>query len=456
MPGKTIIYGEIIESKQRDSIKTSLERIAEDVLWKQDATLVGEDRDASLVFVDLDDPQYTDPNFLISLATAGKKTKLIGKASEPNVQDAIKYSRLGVSEILTEEQCLHRLHELVAELEKTPAATVPPPSKFGIHALVGESPAMQEIRSTVKLLADVDFPSALILGKTGTGKSLIAKVLHHNGVRGKHNMVEVNCSAIPDELFESELFGHVKGAFTDAKSEKTGLFEYAQNGTLFLDEVGNLSASSQAKLLKILEDKKLRKVGDVNEREINVRVVAATNLELEKAVRDGSFREDLFYRLNLLTIEVPPLYERPEDIPGIVGHYLRFYSTLYGKPEVTINKEALTSMQEYPWPGNVRELCNVIERAVLLTKSNQIKPKDIKTALSRGRLSIADRNQIIIEIPSQGITLESIEHSVVSQVLNMFQWNKTETAKFLRISRPRLRRIIESAGLEQNRRHRSE
>jgi len=455
MPGKTIIYGDIIDSKEQDNIKTSSSRATTNLLWQQEASLIGDGKDASLVFVDLDDPRYTAPSFLMSLATAGDKTKLVGKANQPNVQDAIKFSKLGVSEILTEEQCLQRLHELVTELEQASPTTETTSTKFDITALVGESPAIEEIRSTVRLLADVDFPSALILGKTGTGKSLIAKILHHNGARRKHNMVEVNCSAIPDELFESELFGHIKGAFTDAKAEKTGLFEYAQNGTLFLDEVGNLSASAQAKLLKILEDKRLRKVGDVNERDINVRVVAATNLELEKAVQKGSFREDLFYRLNLLTIEIPPLYERPEDVPGIVRHYLRFYSTLYGKPDVSINEEALSIMLDYPWPGNVRELCNIIERAVLLTKSNKIKLKDIKTALSRGRLSIADRNQIIIDIPAHGISLEAMEQHIVSQVLNMCQWNKTETAKFLRISRPRLRRIIESAGLEQNRRRRS-
>jgi len=298
----------------------------------------------------------------------------------------------------------------------------------------------------------VDFPGAMILGKTGSGKGLIAKILHYTGVRRNHNLVEVNCSAIPDELFESELFGHVKGAFTDAKSDKMGLFEYAQNGTLFLDEVGNLSASAQSKLLKILEDKKLRKIGSVQETDINVRVVAATNLNLDNAVRDGKFREDLYYRLNLLTLEIPDLKERLEDIPLLTAHYLEFYSKIYGKPGLTIEDQALAEMREYSWPGNIRELCNVIERAVLLTKGRTVKAKLVRAAFKNSRINLADRQMISINVPQHGIGLDTIELQIVKQVLDMFSWNKTEAARFLKISRPRLRRILQDAAPTLNRR----
>ena len=452
MSDKTIVYGDVVSPKDRTQLSGRFPSTGQAITWKDEATLFQAGEGYSLAFVDLDSPRFSTGEFLFSLATAGKQIKLIGKLNEPSNETSIRVARFGVSEILTSDQCLNRLQSLLDGLEGAVSKPKSGTTKFSVEALIGHSEFIQEIRNTISLLSDVDFPSALILGDTGTGKSLISKVLHHTGVRSDHNLVEVNCSAIPDELFESELFGHVKGAFTDAKSEKLGLFEYAQDGTLFLDEVGNLSASAQAKLLKILEDKKLRKVGSIDERDINVRVVAATNVDLQGAIQAGTFREDLYFRLNLLTLHIPPLRNRPEDIPGTVKHYLALYSTLYGKPDLKIDDDAVKEMAVYSWPGNVRELCNVIERAVLLTKSDMISPKDVSGALKSGRITAADRQQLIIDMPPQGISLDEIQQKAVLQVLNMCEWNKSEAAKILKISRPRLRRIIESAGLERNRR----
>ena len=455
MTNRTIVYGNIVDDRRRRKLSESAAPNEECLVWFERPAMFEGANDTPIVFVDLDDPKFANSEFLLSIATAGRKVRVIGKIDEPSADDALRFSKLGVSEILTGDQCLQRLETLLNEAEKIPVRSEEHvPTKFGVQALIGCSPQIQEIRRTIKLLSDVDFPSALVLGDTGTGKSLISKILHNSGVRARHNLVEVNCSAIPDELFESELFGHARGAFTDAKSEKAGLFEYAEGGTLFLDEVGNLSASAQAKLLKILEDKRLRKVGAINEKDINVRVVTATNLDLHEAIKAGRFREDLYFRLNLLTLEIPPLRERPSDIPELVEHYLAYYATNYGKVGLAIEPEATEHMQEYEWPGNVRELCNVIERAVLLTKTETIRADDIRKALSKARISAAERQQIVIEIPPQGLTLQQIEQSAVKQVLNMCDWNKTEAAKFLGISRPRLRRIIESSGLEQNRRKR--
>ncbi|MDX9856473.1 MAG: sigma-54 dependent transcriptional regulator [candidate division Zixibacteria bacterium] len=452
MSGRAIVYGKIVSEKDKVSIGERFGPAAETLTWYSDLTLFDADSAPLTVFVDLDNPLYADADFLLSVATAGEKVKIIGKAKSPSLESAMRVAKLGVSEILTEAQCLERLRALLQELEEAPRRQQQVTTKFNTQALIGSSAAIAEIRKTIRLLSDVDFPSALILGDTGTGKSLISKVLHNSGIRADHNLVEVNCSAIPDELFESELFGHVRGAFTDAKSDKAGLFEYAENGTLFLDEVGNLSASAQAKLLKILEDKKLRKVGTVDEKDINVRVVAATNLDLERAIERGAFREDLYYRLNLLTIRIPPLGERPEDIPELIEYYLGYYATNYGKPGLMITPEAVQSMQQCRWPGNVRQLCNVIERAVLLTRSGAIGPDDVNVALRTGRITAADRRQIVVDLPDQGISLDEIEQNIVKQILNMCDWNKSETARLLRISRPRLRRIIDGAGLEQNRR----
>lgn len=454
MSNKTIVYGEIVKPEDQHKIRQDCAAYSDQFLWQNDASPVENSDEAATVFVDLDNPAFCSPDFLASLATSGKDITIVGKLNEPNLDEAIKVAKLGVSEVLTPEQCLQRLHELVEKLERCKADPSPKSSRYSGESFIGESSGILEIRKMIDLLADVDFPSALILGETGTGKSLISKILHNTGVRADHNLVEVNCSAIPDELFESELFGHVKGAFTDARSEKMGLFEYAQGGTLFLDEVGSLSASAQAKLLKIVEDKKLRKVGDVNEKDINVRVVAATNLNLEKAIAEGKFRDDLFFRLNLLVIQIPALRDRKEDLPALADHYLRFYATLYSYPDIAISESALEAIQEHNWPGNVRELCNVIERAVLLSKGNTIEAGDIETAFKKGRLTIEDRRQITIDFPPQGLSLTEIEQSIIKQVLNACNWNKTEAAKLLKISRPRLRRILEKAGLEQNRRER--
>lgn len=451
---RTIIYGDILNKKDRQKIETDHQKHLENLLWQTEAVLFESTDNPSLVFVDLDNPLFSSPEFLVSIATAGKDIKVIGKLQKPTMDETLQMAKMGVSEILNPSQCLRKLDKFLNDLETVKEDTdEPKTSKYSIDALHGESRQIAEIRHTIGLLTDVDFPSALILGETGVGKSLVAKILHNSGTRSNYNMVEVNCSAIPDELFESELFGHAKGAFTDAKTEKMGLFEYAENGTLFLDEVGNLSPSAQGKLLKILEDKKLRKIGNIVENDINVRVVAATNIDLDKAVEVGKFRDDLYFRLNLLTIEVPPLRERPEDIPGIVNHYINFYATIYGKPNLSISEPAVIEMQKHDWAGNVRELCNVLERAILLTRKKTIGIKDIINASKKGRINAQERQQIIIELPPQGMSLQEMEQELVKQVLDFCNWNKTETAKFLNISRPRLRRIIENSGMKQNRRN---
>ncbi|MCP4686258.1 MAG: sigma-54-dependent Fis family transcriptional regulator [bacterium] len=452
MTNGTYIYGSVIGPRDRRKLQKQNPDYALLLSWLDEPSLPDLSGESPVVYVDLDDPRFADPEFLVSIATAGKRVKIVGKSDNPTQDESLRVARLGVSEVLSRVECAQRL---TSEAEPIPEAAPdknPVASKYSLEALIGNSPQMTEMKSTIRLLSDVDFPSALILGETGTGKSLVCKILHHQGIRSGHNLVEVNCSAIPDELFESELFGHIKGAFTGADTDKVGLFEYAQDGTLFLDEVGNLSAQAQAKLLKILEDKKLRKVGSVTEQDINVRVVAATNLELSRAVEEGSFRADLFYRLNLLSVDIPGLRKRPQDIPQLIGHYLGYYATMYAKPDLTITQPAINELLDYQWPGNVRELCNILERAVLLARGRKINPQDVRAAMKKGRLTCADRRQIVIEVPPQGVTLEEAEQLVVKHVLNMHNWNKSETARFLGISRPRLRRIIDSAGLEKNRR----
>ena len=452
MSGRAIIYGKPIGQADRKKLTDRVSEEDGSLLWMNGQELFEPSGEDSLVVVDLEMPELSDSQFLLSLATAGKTVRVVGKSDSFDHAEAIRVSKLGVSEILNGEQCLERLSDFLDQIEAQASPKEQSVTRFDTRALIGRSPAIDEMRGTIKLLADVDFPSALILGETGTGKSLISKILHNSGVRSGHDLVEVNCSAIPDELFESELFGHVKGAFTDAKGDKPGLFEYAQGGTLFLDEVGNLSSPAQGKLLKILEDKKLRRVGSVDETDVDVRVVAATNLDLNAAIKARTFREDLYFRLNLMTIYIPPLRERAEDIPEILAYYLGYYCNNYGKPGLTIDPGTSARLCQYEWPGNIRELCNVVERAVLLNQTGTITEKDISIALRTARIDISESKQIIIDVPPRGITLRKVEEYVVKHVLNMCRWNKSEAARFLDISRPRLRRIIEGAGLEQNKR----
>ncbi len=452
MPKQSVIYGNIVSVEDRRKISKKHPHKTDNILWLDKPEMFQKSTGGAIVIVDLDDPKFAAPDFLVSIATAGENVKIIGKSNELNLDDSLRVAKMGVSEILSSNECLERLHQFLTELEEDKISTVPKESKYSASALIGVSPAMKEIRKTLEIIAQVDYPSILLLGNTGTGKGLVAKILHNSGCRSSENMVEVNCSAIPDDLFESELFGHAKGAFTDAKHEKLGLFEYAQNGTLFLDEIGNLSQSAQAKLLKIVEEKKLRRVGDVSETDINVRIVAATNSNLQQAIKDGKFREDLFYRLNLLTIEIPPLRERPEDIPAVAEHYVQFYSSLYGKENLSVSDSALSAMKKYNWPGNVRELCNVIERTVLLSEAGSITADTIISALANKRVTSADREKLIIDLPGHGKPLKDIIKQVVVEVLNMFNWNKSETARYLGISRPRLRRIMSDSDIKADRR----
>jgi len=446
-----VFYGKIIGGPDRDKLADKSAQCEMHLAWMERPALYEKPGMDSHVFIDLDDPRFTTPQFLLSLAAVGGTVEVLGASRNPDL-DIAHFAKLGVREILTPEQCLEKLHQLLDKIERPRGAAEPQSTQFGVAAVVGVSSVMREIQKTVSALSEVDFPTALILGETGTGKSLLSKVLHNSGQRSAHNLVEVNCSAIPDELFESELFGHVKGAFTDAKTDKQGLFEFAEGGTLFLDEVADLSRSAQAKLLKVLEDKKLRRVGGVAETAVNVRVVAATNRMLEEVVEAGNFRQDLFYRLNLLCITIPPLREHLEDIPALAAHYLAYFGINYGKSGIRTAPRASALLKAYHWPGNIRQLCNVIERAVLLNKSGVIDRDDLGLAIEKDRLTVGDRRRISIDIPPQGISLREIEIEVVKQVLHYCGWNRSRAAEYLGISRPRLRRLLELANLEQNRR----
>jgi DNA-binding NtrC family response regulator len=270
--------------------------------------------------------------------------------------------------------------------------------KYDFETVVGESKEITSLIDEVKKIAN-SRSNVLLLGETGTGKELVARAVHYNSARLDKPFVPINCSAIPENLLESELFGYVKGAFTGAAGSKRGLFEEANGGTLFLDEIGELGQQLQAKLLRVIDDREVRPLGGVQSRTVDVRIIAATNRDIVKAVREGLFREDLYYRINVVTITLPPLRDRKEDIPILARHFLAKYSAEIGKTVQFIDDSALRILMNYNWPGNVRELRNIIERAVLITDSNTVFPEHLPEMLkiTTSFLSEAFDNALSIE-----------------------------------------------------------
>jgi DNA-binding NtrC family response regulator len=304
--------------------------------------------------------------------------------------------------------------------------------------IIGESEAMQEVFSIVRKVAITD-ANVLILGENGTGKEMIARSLHANSRRNNEAFITVDMGAIPETLFESELFGHVKGAFTDARESRPGRFEIATNGTLFLDEIGNMSMTMQSKLLTALQSRKIIRVGSNKEINIDIRLICATNRSIHKMVEESSSRQDLHYRINTIEIQLPPLRERKGDISLLARHYLGYYGKKYGKWPVNISAAALRRLEEYNWPGNVRELQHSIERALILCNSSTLQPDDFLFPSSQKRSG----NELVIE----DYNLENAEKMIIIRALEKTQGNISRAAMQLGLTRAALYRRMEKYGL---------
>ncbi|RMF89342.1 MAG: sigma-54-dependent Fis family transcriptional regulator [Nitrospinota bacterium] len=327
------------------------------------------------------------------------------------------------------ERALHReVVRLRQEVEQT----------YEFANILGKSPAMQHLFTMMRRVAQ-STANVLITGESGTGKELVAKAIHYHSSRKQGPFIPVNCGAIPEELLESELFGYVRGAFTGAQREKMGLFEAAHGGSLFLDEVSEMPASLQVKLLRAIQEKEVRRIGATQARQVDVRIIAATNRDLLTEVEQGRFREDLYYRLNVLPLHIPPLRERPEDIPLLATHFLRKYAERNGKAVQGISEPALKLLLDYPWPGNVRELENVIERAVILGQYERITPADLPEMLTARRPEYA----LLERGKRQRLTLEELEREYILQVLEEVKGNKQKAAERLGIDRKTLYRRLE-------------
>jgi DNA-binding NtrC family response regulator len=315
---------------------------------------------------------------------------------------------------------------------------------YGFDRIVGDSDAMVNVRALLKKIAASPASTVLLTGESGTGKDLAAKVIHYASERAARPFMNITCSALPENLLESELFGHERGAFTGADRQKRGLFETADGGTLFLDEIGEMVPALQAKLLRFLEEKTFKRVGGAADIRVDVRVIAATNRKLEDEVRQGKFREDLYYRLNVVPIALPSLRERAKDIPLLLKYYVDAFNTEFKKHVLGIAPEAMTSLQTYGWPGNVRELRNAVERAMLLGEGQTLAAEDFPMT-SAGHVRLSEG----VELPANGIDLEQLERSLVVQALERSKWNQTRAAALLGLNRDQIRYRIEKFKLEK-------
>jgi two-component system, NtrC family, response regulator AtoC len=321
--------------------------------------------------------------------------------------------------------------------------------------LLGESPPMRELKSRLQQLLRAesqmrggDAPAALVLGETGSGKELVARALHFNGPRRDKPFVELNCAALPAQLLESELFGHERGAFTDARDRKLGLVETAEGGTLFLDEIGDLDIALQAKLLKLLEEKTVRRIGSLREQKVDVRIVAATHRPLETLVREQRFRADLYFRLCVVQLHLPPLRERDSDILLLAQHFLQHHAQRYGKPTPALAGSTADALLRYSWPGNVRELRNVLEQAVLLHAGGAIEPHQLAlSSLGSANFAAPMPARSPAAATGQAPTLPELERQALREALQREGWNVTRAARALGISRDTLRYRIEKFGL---------
>jgi len=305
-------------------------------------------------------------------------------------------------------------------------------SKFGINNIIGDSRHMKQVLDMVRKVAKSDASTVLIQGESGTGKELIARAIHMESSRKDKPFMAINCAALPETLLESELMGHEKGAFTDAKTQKRGLFEMTDGGTIFLDEIGDMDLGMQAKLLRVLEERTFRRVGGTKEIPVDVRVVSATNQELLKKIEDKTFRNDLYYRLQVIPIYLPPLRERRDDIMPLVEFFIRYYNKEFAKSVAGVSQMARKFLEEYEWPGNVRELRNIIERAIILENEETLMLEHLPRELI-SKTGDLGSGPLSLRIPPEGIDIEDVERELIRQALENSEGNQSKAAKMLHL-----------------------
>jgi DNA-binding NtrC family response regulator len=422
---------------------------------------------ADLVVLDIRLPDLSGIQVLEKIRAQWPEQIVVMLTGEPDHGTAVQAMRLGARDYLTKGKPIREELLLVIQREletqqlgrEVQHHRQEKSQKFSREFVRGTSPAMQQVYSVVEQVAQSDSTSVLIEGESGTGKELIAQRIHELSTRRDKPMLEVNCAAIPRELLESELFGHEKGAFTDARQQKQGLLELANGGTLFLDEVGEMSLTIQVKLLRVLERMTFKRVGGTKDITVSVRVISATNQNLESMVREQRFREDLYFRLKVVPIRVPPLRERREDILPLAQHFLAQFNRQFGKTFEAIDPGAEQILLSYPWPGNIRELRNLFERIVLLSQGTRIQPQHLTSAIapapSKTDVTSLQSLRSVIEtgqMPESGLDLEGIlgqiERDIIQRALDRTGGNQSKTATLLQMKRDKLRYRMKLYGFQ--------
>jgi len=399
-----------------------------------------------ILLTDLKMPEIDGMELYNQTLVMAPEMKTVVMTAYSSVKDAVDAMKRGVYEYLTKPLNLDELFVIIKKaVDEQNLRRENEELKDRLHgsyrfeSIIGKSAAMQQVFKTIMKVAKSQ-ATVLIRGESGTGKELVARAIHYNSPRGNGPMVEISCAAFPETLLESELFGYEKGAFTGADSRKKGRFEIAHGGTIFLDEIGDVSASVQTKLLRVLQEKEFNRLGNNDSIKVDVRVITATNRDLELALNDGVFREDLYYRLNVIPVFLPPLRERHEDIPLLVDHFIKRYSKMNNKPVFGIAPEALAFCESYNWPGNVRELENAIENAVVLGEGEEVLPEHLPVTVTMRKAATdmeakANANDFFLASgASYREKMEAAEKLVLEEAIQRADGNKSEAAKQLGIS----------------------
>lgn len=362
------------------------------------------------------------------------------------IPDAVGAVKAGAVDYLTKPFSGKELLQKIRDFLEKPMQRQESMPPIGEMLSGGNSPAMLELYDLIERVAPSDV-SVLILGESGVGKERVARLIHERGPRHDHPFIVVDCGSTPTGLLESELFGHVKGSFTHAIRDKKGLIEAADKGTLFLDEIGNISQEMQVRLLRFLEDRKIRRIGDIKEIPVDCRVIAATNVDLPAEVEEGTFREDLYYRLRVVTLKIPPLRDRREDIPPLAQHFVESFCRSHDLPPVKLPAETIKWLTEYPWPGNVRELKNSLEAGVVLCRNGKLLPSDLQlTGLPSTPLKVSHGSQPVKEKDS--LSLDESERNAIIRALQQANWVQKDAAQLLGISRRAINYKIKKYGIE--------
>ena len=403
--------------------------------------------DIDLVLLDYKLPDGDGLSVLKKIKEASPEIQVIMMTGFSSVENAVEAMKLGAYHYVNKPFNLDEVEMLVQKALETSqlrrevrALRTSQGQEYSFDAIIGASPVMKAIKSLLARVAKSPASTVLLTGETGTGKDLAAKTIHYNSDRARRSFVNITMSALPEQLLESELFGHERGAFTDARQQKRGLLETADGGTVFLDEIGEMTAGLQSKLLRFLEEKTFKRVGGLADIRVDVRVIAATNRNLEQEVTDGKFREDLFYRLQVMPIALPPLRERHGDIPLLASYYIDTFNREFKRHVRGLSPEAQAMLEQYQWPGNIREMRNAIERAMLLVEHEWLQPGDF-TTLTRSVTPAEFR------LPQEGISLDEVERQLLVQALERSGGNQTQAGQLLGINRDQVRYRIEKFGL---------